>query len=62
MDYRVKRTRGDHWNAETVRALKAHLGLTQQQLLGELGTRQQTISEWERGMYHPHGTSFCMKR
>ena len=33
------------------------MGLTQQQLSGELGTRQQTISEWERGMYRPRGTS-----
>jgi DNA-binding transcriptional regulator YiaG len=23
----------------------------------ELGTRQQTISEWETGMYRPRGTS-----
>jgi DNA-binding transcriptional regulator YiaG len=23
----------------------------------ELGTRQQTISEWETGMYKPRGTS-----
>ena len=57
MEYRAKRTRGDQWNAERVRALRNHLGLTQQQLSGELGTRQQTISEWERGMYSPRGTS-----
>ena len=37
--------------------MRAHLGLTQQQLSGELGTRQQTISEWEKGMYRPRGTS-----
>jgi len=23
----------------------------------ELGTRQQTISEWEKGMYRPRGAS-----
>ncbi|MFH1560949.1 MAG: helix-turn-helix transcriptional regulator [Chloroflexota bacterium] len=57
MDYRTKSTRGEQWNAERVRALRAHLGLTQQQLSGELGTRQQTISEWERGLYRPRGTS-----
>ena len=31
--------------------------LTQQQLADELGTRQQTISEWETGMYRPRGAS-----
>ncbi len=31
--------------------------LTQQQLAQELGTRQQTISEWETGMYRPRGAS-----
>jgi DNA-binding transcriptional regulator YiaG len=40
-----------------VRALRRHLGLTQQELADELGTRQQTISEWERGLYRPRGTS-----
>ena len=29
--------------------------MTQQQLADELGTRQQTISEWETGMYRPRG-------
>jgi DNA-binding transcriptional regulator YiaG len=33
------------------------LGLTQQEMADELGTRQQTISEWERDMYRPKGTS-----
>ena len=33
------------------------MGLTQQQLSDELGTRQQTISEWETGMYRPRGAS-----
>jgi DNA-binding transcriptional regulator YiaG len=40
-----------------VRDLRRHLGLTQQELADELGTRQQTISEWERGMYRPRGAS-----
>ncbi|MBI2979661.1 MAG: helix-turn-helix transcriptional regulator [Chloroflexi bacterium] len=35
---------------------KAH-GLTQQELANQLGTRQQTISEWEKGMYQPRGAS-----
>ncbi len=33
------------------------MGLTQTKLAEELGTRQQTISEWEIGMYQPRGTS-----
>ncbi len=45
------------WDREHVRALRAHLGLTQQELADRLGTRQQTISEWEQGMYRPRGAS-----
>lgn len=45
------------WDARRVRALRAHLGLTQEALARELGTRQQTISEWETGLYRPRGTS-----
>jgi DNA-binding transcriptional regulator YiaG len=41
------------WDAEKIRALRDHLGLTQQQLAEELGVRQQTISEWEVGVYEP---------
>jgi DNA-binding transcriptional regulator YiaG len=43
------------WNADTVRALRRHLGFTQQEMAEHLGTRQQTISEWERGLYAPRG-------
>jgi DNA-binding transcriptional regulator YiaG len=31
--------------------------MTQVKLAQELGTRQQTISEWEQGMYRPRGAS-----
>lgn len=54
---RIKRPRYDAWDAERVRALRRHLGYTQQQLSDELGTRQQTVSEWETGMYQPRGAS-----
>jgi len=40
-----------------VRALRRHLGLTQREMAGVLGTRQQTISEWETGRYEPRGAS-----
>ena len=45
------------WNAERVRALRRHLGLTQAALSEELGIRQQTVSEWETGTYQPRGAT-----
>jgi DNA-binding transcriptional regulator YiaG len=45
------------WDARNVHALRAHLALTQEQMAAELGTRQQTISEWETGQYQPRGAS-----
>jgi DNA-binding transcriptional regulator YiaG len=45
------------WDAGKVKALRSHLGLTQDGLARELGTRQQTISEWETGLYQPRGLS-----
>ena len=33
------------------------MGLTQRELADRLGTRQQTISEWELGLYQPRGAS-----
>jgi DNA-binding transcriptional regulator YiaG len=40
-----------------VRALRRHLGLSQAALSSELGVRQQTVSEWETGLYQPRGAS-----
>ncbi len=45
------------WDRERIQALRQHLGLTQREMADRLGTRQQTISEWETGMYKPRGTS-----
>jgi DNA-binding transcriptional regulator YiaG len=45
------------WDAGGVKALRKHLGLSQEELAQELGTRQQTISEWETGVYRPRGMS-----
>ena len=45
------------WNANTIKALRRHMGLTQTEMSKELGTRQQTISEWETGMYKPRGAT-----
>jgi DNA-binding transcriptional regulator YiaG len=55
MEQRKKKKR--QWSKEEVKALRQHLNLTQVKLADELGTRQQTISEWEKGMYRPRGTS-----
>jgi DNA-binding transcriptional regulator YiaG len=45
------------WDSQSVQALRRHLGLTQNELSEQLGTRQQTVSEWETGMYQPRGAS-----
>ena len=52
--YQVNRPQ---WDSQRIHALRRHLGLTQRQLADSLGTRQQTISEWEIGMYKPRGAS-----
>lgn len=41
------------WNAETIRQSRKARNLTQAELAEALGCRQQTISEWELGMYEP---------
>jgi DNA-binding transcriptional regulator YiaG len=45
------------WDSQRIQALRYHLGLTQRELANKLGTRQQTISEWETGRYRPRGAS-----
>jgi DNA-binding transcriptional regulator YiaG len=45
------------WDGDAVRSLRLHLGLSQDKLADELGTRQQTISEWETDRYRPRGAS-----
>lgn len=54
--YRTDRT----WTAEDVRALRAHLGLSQEALSQRLGMRQQTVSEWEIGKHRPRGGSLTL--
>ena len=48
------------WDSYRIKALRKHMGLTQVKLADTLGTRQQTISEWELGMYKPRGTSITL--
>jgi len=42
------------WNSDSIKALRDQMGLTQAQMAQELGIRQQTVSEWETGMYEPN--------
>ncbi len=53
----ARRGGGPFWEATSVRALRRHLGLSQREMAAELGTRQQTVSEWETGLYCPRGVS-----
>ena len=41
------------WNDGMIKALRQHMGLSQGELANELGVRQQTVSEWETGVYAP---------
>ncbi|MEL7039454.1 MAG: helix-turn-helix transcriptional regulator [Cyanobacteria bacterium J06592_8] len=41
------------WNAELIKALRRYMGLTQAEFAERLGVRQQTVSEWENGVYSP---------
>ena len=45
------------WDAASILALRAGLGLTQAEFARALGVRQQTVSEWETGRYAPRGAS-----
>ena len=53
----IKQSKSVQWDSEYIKALRRHLDLTQRKLADRLGTRQQTISEWETGMYKPRGAS-----
>ena len=52
--YKIERV-GDTvlWNGGLIKGLRLHLGMSQSQLAETLGVRQQTISEWETGIYAP---------
>ena len=54
---RQNKVKRPQWDSHHIQALRRHLGLTQRELAERLGTRQQTISEWETGMYKPRGAS-----
>ncbi len=45
------------WDGEMVKALRKHMKMNQTQFAEKLGMRQQTISEWETGVYAPSRTT-----
>lgn len=47
----------DHWDAERVRALRNWLEASQAAMAEQIGTRQQTVSEWETGSSQPRRMS-----
>ena len=47
----------DDWTPEAVQRLRARMGLSQAELAERVGTRQQTISEWETGARTPRRMS-----
>jgi len=55
--YKRSRRQKPAWAADSVKALRVHLDLTQQELSEQLGVRQQTVSEWEVGLHYPRGAS-----
>jgi DNA-binding transcriptional regulator YiaG len=56
----IKGNEETKWNKSSIYKLRKHLGMTQAKMAENLGTRQQTISEWEIGMYKPRGMSVTL--
>lgn len=54
---RARRKLKYEWDADKVKALRDHMGLTQSQFAEELGTAQQIVSLWECGNHYPTGMS-----
>ena len=52
-----ERRTGGEWDAERVQALREWLQESQTELARRVGTRQQTISEWETGASRPRRMS-----
>jgi len=52
--YEIERDEGVvMWDGKLIWTLRHHMGMSQADMAEELGVRQQTISEWETGMYRP---------
>lgn len=54
ISHQVQRLDGNVvWNSSSIKLLRLHMGLTQVEFAKQLGVRQQTVSEWEKGLYEP---------
>jgi transcriptional regulator with XRE-family HTH domain len=56
----INNVRAMDWNMHTIKNLRKFLGKSQVGFSQELGVRQQTISEWETGVYEPRGGSITL--
>jgi DNA-binding transcriptional regulator YiaG len=41
------------WDADLIKALRGHMDVSQAEFAEHMGVRQQTVSEWETGVYEP---------
>lgn len=57
MDMRQMAHPSHRWDADSIRALRLFLDVSQSVFANYLGVRQQTVSEWETGVYRPRGAS-----
>ena len=48
------------WNSESIKELRKSLDLSQSEFSKKLGIREQTVSEWETGVYSPRGGSITL--
>ena len=48
------------WNSESIKELRKSLDISQSAFSKKLGIRQQTVSEWETGVYSPRGGSITL--
>ena len=42
-----------NWNSDKIKSIRKKMGLSQTEFAHLLGCRQQTVSEWELGLYEP---------
>ena len=42
---------------QTIKALRAHLGWSQQKLAKRIGVNPSTVRQWEKGQTEPHGAA-----